>query len=259
MKIGPEGQRTTIFFDLDGPLLDVRARYHGVYASIARELGIEPLPLARYWAEKRKRTPLDQFFAGYPDHERLRAVYLERWLAQIEAPDWLAHDTVVPGAPECLKVLREHHRLVLVSLRRDPAALRRQLEWTGLMGFFSMVRSGWEASLPATTDDREAGETLPRSGGAGLKSDWMQELLADGDGVLIGDSEIDMEAAQLARIFAIGVSFGIREPDDLRRWGAEAMVDSLGEIPDILTCRRQLGMTPPAHAPASSGGGCEAA
>ena len=47
---------------------------------------------------------------------------------------------------------------------------------------------------------------------------------------MVGDSEIDMEAAQLLNIRAIGVSFGIRDAADLRALGAETVVDHLSEL-----------------------------
>ena len=54
--------RPPLFLDLDGPLLNVRDRYHGVYAQIAEELSVPPLDRDAYWSAKRRRAPLEEFF-----------------------------------------------------------------------------------------------------------------------------------------------------------------------------------------------------
>src|SRR6266567_229949 len=90
--------RRVLFFDLDGPLLDVRNRYYGVYRSIAEDLGVRPLGLGHYWAEKRSQAPLRRFFPGLEAEPSLKQRYLERWLARIEQPEWLERDVLAPGA-----------------------------------------------------------------------------------------------------------------------------------------------------------------
>jgi phosphoglycolate phosphatase-like HAD superfamily hydrolase len=225
--------KPSLFFDLDGPLLDVRARYHGVYSGIAAELGVEPLTLDRYWAAKRSRAPLASFFPGVRDQNELEQFYLARWLPQIEAPDALARDTVVPGAKECLASLQPSHALFLVTLRRDAMALAAQLEKTGLRSYFTAVRSGWVRSEHAPGTVSDGVRSNEGAAGVRLKAGWIQELLT-GSAALIGDSEIDMEAARLARIQAIGVSFGIREPADLLTWGADVVLDDIRELPALL-------------------------
>lgn len=215
--------RPALFWDLDGPLLDVRARYHGVYALIAAELGIPPLGPVEYWSAKRRRSPLEQLFPGIEDEARLRSYYLERWLARIEAPEWLSRDVLVLGALECLDRLAASHRLYLVTLRRDPAALAEQLEQLRLRPYFAGVFSGWAPDEAAR-----------------LKAGWIDQVASGPASWIIGDTEVDMEAARLSNIGAVGVSFGIREPDDLIRAGAAEIVDDLCRLPSLLTPSSRL-------------------
>jgi phosphoglycolate phosphatase len=207
-----------LFFDLDGPLLDVRARYHRVYSAIAAELGVPALGLNEYWSAKRRRDPLRSFFPNVVDAEGLRQFYLDRWLSCIEAPEWLSRDTLVPGALECLDALARSRSLYLVTLRREPAALTAQLEALGLRRYFPEVFSGWAEGAAASQ----------------LKASWMRPLVLDGSGVMVGDTEVDMQAAAALRMCAIGVSFGIREPSDLMRLGAETVISNLLELPPLL-------------------------
>jgi phosphoglycolate phosphatase-like HAD superfamily hydrolase len=210
--------RPLLFFDLDGPLLDVRRRYHGVYASIAAELCVRAFELEEYWAAKRRREPLRDFFPGVQDPARLREIYMDRWLARIEAPEWLSQDRLVHGAPECLAALERSHELYLVTLRRDPLALAWQLDAIGLRSYFQDVLSGW----------------AEREEGSRLKAGWMRPLVAGGTGVIVGDSEVDMQAAALLDMRAIGVSFGIREAHELIALGAKHVIDDLKELPALL-------------------------
>jgi phosphoglycolate phosphatase len=217
-----------LFFDLDGPLLDVRARYHGVYAAIAGELGVDALGREEYWAAKRRRLPLEKFFPGFPAGARLQQLYRERWLAGIEAPEWLSMDTLVPGAEECLRTLGRSHPLYLVTLRRQTAALDGQLKSLGLCPYFREVFSGWAQ-----------GAAAPR-----LKASWMRPLLSAGAAALVGDSEVDMQAAASLGMRAIGVSFGIREAGELLALGAERVVAELRELPPLLLgSSRETGST----------------
>jgi phosphoglycolate phosphatase-like HAD superfamily hydrolase len=206
--------RPPLFLDLDGPLLDVRDRYHGVYVQIAEELRVAPLARDAYWSAKRRRAALEEFFPGARTGSALRELYLSRWLERIEAPEWLALDQPVDGAEECLAELSGCYSLFLVTLRRDPAALASQLEDLDLWPLFKAVYCGWA----------EGAE------GARVKAQWMRPLLMEGPAAMVGDSEIDMEAAQLLNIRAIGVSFGIRDAADLRALGAETVVDHLSEL-----------------------------
>jgi phosphoglycolate phosphatase-like HAD superfamily hydrolase len=210
--------RPPLFFDLDGPLLDVRRRYHGVYATIAAELGVAPLGLEEYWRAKRRRAPLGVFFPDVHDQASLQSIYMARWLEMIEAPEWLSLDTLVPSAHECLVALRRSHDLYLVTLRRRQDALAGQLKSLELRPHFQEVFSGWA----------EGAE------GIRLKASWIRPLLAGRTGVMLGDSEIDIRAAAMLNMRAIGVSFGIREAPELMALGAESVIGDLGELQTLL-------------------------
>jgi phosphoglycolate phosphatase-like HAD superfamily hydrolase len=90
------------------------------------------------------------------------------------------------------------------------------LEALGLRRYFQEVFSGWA------------------EGASQLKASWMQPLVSDGRGVIVGDTEVDMEAAAALRMRAIGVSFGLREPSNLLRLGAERVINDLMELLPLL-------------------------
>ena len=46
-----------IFFDLDGPILDVSEKYYKVYADILSQKGFRVLSKTEYWDAKRNKIP----------------------------------------------------------------------------------------------------------------------------------------------------------------------------------------------------------
>ena len=51
---------------------------------------------------------------------------------------------------------------------------------------------------------------------------------------MIGDTTFDMSMARAAGVRAIGVSWGYHPVDDLRRAGAEVIVDTFAELEQLL-------------------------
>lgn len=51
--------------------------------------------------------------------------------------------------------------------------------------------------------------------------------------IYIGDSEVDIRTGQAAGVKTVLVSWGFRQPEELRKAGAEIIVDSTREILEI--------------------------
>ena len=69
----------TLFFDLDGTLLDIRRRHYAVYAEILIEMGIRPLPDGAYWhAGAKAKAPLHRRRAARYRRARFTARLLKR-------------------------------------------------------------------------------------------------------------------------------------------------------------------------------------
>lgn len=52
--------------------------------------------------------------------------------------------------------------------------------------------------------------------------------------LFVGDSDIDMQTAQNANMFAVGVSWGYRTKDELIASGAKLVVNKVSELIEIL-------------------------
>lgn len=198
---------STLLFDLDGTLLDVRARHYAVYSGLLGEMGVAPLPRPLYWRRRRAGSPSAELVPG-PLRERFR----RGWMERIEGREMLAIDRLQPGTKRTLEALSAGHRLVLVTLRHDAEALAWQLGALGLSAHFPLVLTpppGVTTKVGLWTGD-----------GSSLK--------------VIGDSEADIELATAAGGESICLTHGVRSGRFLRECGADRLADSLSGLLRVL-------------------------
>lgn len=195
-------QKLNAFIDLDGPLLDVLPRHHGVYAHILGTWRAQPLAPSAFWQAKRRRMP-DRDILAMSGVAHQAAAYEQQKQRFIEDETFLQLDRLQSGALTTLAWLKQHRRLVLVTLRRHPDRVRAQLERLGLAALLDDVLVGGEA---ATSE-----------GGWKIKV----KLVADAGisccpaDVFIGDTETDVRAGQALHVRTVAVCNGIREGDIL--------------------------------------------
>jgi phosphoglycolate phosphatase len=147
-----------------------------------------------------------------------REAFLDRFLAEIESPDRLALDRLLPGAAAALAALAARgDRLVLLSLRRDPAAFAGQVARLGIGRRFARVDAG-----RTSADDRVAKRRLIEAAGLG------------GPAAVVGDTEADMGAARALGLAAVGVTTGLRNRRVLLAAGADVVVDRTARVPAAL-------------------------
>src|SRR5579862_9315927 len=114
--------RDTLFFDLDGTLIDSAVGITGCVAYALEMLG-EPVPDAaslRRWIGPPLRTSFRPFFGDDERTERAVELYRERF----DAIGWSEH-TIYPGIEQTLRTLHAAgHRLAVVTAKNEPHALR---------------------------------------------------------------------------------------------------------------------------------------
>jgi phosphoglycolate phosphatase-like HAD superfamily hydrolase len=81
-----------LFFDLDGPLLDVSHRYFRVHSDIVRELGGSPGEENEFWKSKRARRSVKEILAAPGKTSVDVALYQKLWLERIEDEKYLKSD-----------------------------------------------------------------------------------------------------------------------------------------------------------------------
>ena len=216
-----------IFFDLDGPILDVSGKYYRVYADIVGQLGGYPLPRAEYWSRKRAREPDVIILRDSGVAATCLAPFQARRRELIETrPYWLL-DVVWPEVRAALVGLADRMAVVLVTLRNNPAELRAELAELGLASCFAGVLS---ASGDASGPDRHAAKvSLVRARYGTVAPGWF-----------VGDTETDLRSGTALGLRRAAVTFGIRETEALRRENPDQIFNQPRELADWLLSNPDL-------------------
>lgn len=220
----------TLFFDLEGPLLDASARYHAVHRDLLRAAGLRWLSAERYWTRKRARVPEEEILDEL--NADARAVdYLRLRRERLEAPNYLLLDRPWPYAHETLARLAARHPLVLVTARANRALLLEQLDRLDLMAFFDEILA--ESSGPRIDQQkaRQIGNYL--EGHERAPEGWM-----------IGDTESDVFAGRRAGLQTAAVLTGIRNKELLRMAEPDRLLRDIRELPLLLepaACAEEAG------------------
>ncbi|HZW29656.1 MAG TPA: HAD hydrolase-like protein [Isosphaeraceae bacterium] len=211
----------TIFFDLDGPLLDVSPRYVALHHHLLREVGVGGMPGGPYWGRKRARVPEERILEelGASAHA---VDYLRRRLELIETPDYLAYDRCWPWVEGILSGLADQYDLVLVTVRSQRPALLEELERLDLARFFREI-----LSVPSDHHvDRQK---------AGLIRDFLGRHRRSPQGSwMVGDTEADIDAGRLVGLHTAGVLCGIRDRQHLAAARPDVLLDDIRALPQAL-------------------------
>ncbi len=193
-------EKSWLFFDLDGTLLDIRQRFHRLHSDCLTGLHGTPLSPEQYWQLKQAKTSeadilkVNHDDGLLPEYEVLRK-------QQIEAIDYLQFDDYWDGMTYNLHNLGENFDLAIVTLRNDPASLEWQVEHLGLRDFFSVIlypEPGDES--PVRHETKVA--MVRRQFGDRPLSGWF-----------IGDTEVDILAGKALGLKTCAVTFGLRNAE----------------------------------------------
>src|SRR3974377_801098 len=95
-----------IYFDLDGPLLDVSEKYYRVYCDIISQNGFLPVSKFIYWELKRNKTP-EKTILDLSGAERIADLYSVKRKRCIEEDQYLNLDTLQDSALDVLGQLKK--------------------------------------------------------------------------------------------------------------------------------------------------------
>jgi phosphoglycolate phosphatase len=233
---------STLFCDFDGPIADVSDRYYSTYRQALRDtlalyraagmdLPVRFLTKAQFWHMKQTRVP-DTTIA---DWSGLNAEQADCFLARVNEivnqPTLLAQDRLQPGVREALDRLQAQGvRVVIVTLRQasqvmqflydhDLAAMVHQIYGANdaETAYPNRIEHKVASLREAIADQQRLGRSLYGS--------WM-----------IGDTEADIRAGQVAHIPTIGLTCGIRSASYLADFQPTRLMGSLrGAIQFLLT------------------------
>ena len=211
---------TTLFFDLDGPIIDTSARYAALHRDLLSASGLNGMAPDRYWERKRARVPEEEILRelGVLD---LARDYLRVRLARVESPDYLLLDRPWPWTHEVLTKLARRYRLVLVTVRTNHLLLLEQLDRLELMAFFH----------EALSEPARRGVDHQK---ARLITAYLNRHGQSADGWMIGDTEADISAGQLVGLRTAVVRCGVRNTELLQQASPEFLLNDIRELPALL-------------------------
>ncbi len=207
-----------LIFDLDGTLIDSEQDLINATNATLRELGHGELPAARvssfigHGAAKLVSRAL-----GPDATEREQADALQIFLRHYET-NKLDYTRAYAGVPEALEKL---FPMPMAVLTNKPLLLSKQiLESLELAKYFAVIYGG---------DSFATRKPDP----LGVQEILRQFAVAPGDAILIGDSEVDVQTARNAGIFAAAVNYGFGVHDHAK-FPADVYLDRLTDLVPLL-------------------------
>ncbi len=215
-------KRDALLFDLDGTLVDSLPDLALAMNAILAEQGKAPLALAEVRLMVGDGVPKlvarGLAAAGLAVAPLLERAVL-RFLDLYEGRP-AAHTTIYPDVPEVLAALRVQGYRLAVCTNKPVEAANQVLKALGLAPLLDAVIGG--GSTPALKPDPQPFLAALAALGAGPER-----------GIMIGDSQADIEGAKRAGLPAIAVAWGYARvrPDAL---GADFLIERFADLPAAL-------------------------
>lgn len=198
-------RRPCVGFDLDMTLIDPRPGMIAAMAALADETGLA-LDGERFAANL--GPPLDQVLRSFGAAEERIPALVSRF-REIYPAIVLPRTVALPGAADALRAVREAGGSTLVVTGKYGPNARLHVEALGL------------------EVDKLVGDLWSTGKATALRE--------HGAGAYVGDHIGDMRGAVAADARAIGVTTGPCSADDLREAGADVVLSSLTEFPQLAT------------------------
>jgi len=211
--------RRTIFFDLDGTLIDTSERHYRVFEDILNLHQIENThSKADFWNQKRNgKKTLDLLPSNCS--KKFIQEFSDEWIDRVEDIEYLKYDRLYSESLDVLSVLKCKSDLVLVTLRNNKKNLLWELGNFGLTSYFKQIL------LDSPLESRDK---------VSLIQEYMSPYYEKKNLIIVGDSEVDIETGKKIGISTIAVTCGIRSRSFLRKLKPNFCVNKLCKIIEIL-------------------------
>jgi phosphoglycolate phosphatase len=217
-----------VLFDLDGTLLDTVDAISMALNRALAERELAPLQVSEVRSMIGRGGPIliERALArlGVALDQSARTALLERYFLQYERIETgAAHSArVFPGAADCLRQLHGLQLKLAVVTNKQQHLARGLLERLGLSGWIQVLIGG---------DSCERRKPDPQPLQVACAALGVQPSQA----LMVGDSINDVLAARAAGLPVVCVPYGYNEGNDPRQLPCDAFVDTLTQLPALLT------------------------
>jgi len=204
-----------IIFDWDGTLMDSAHEMVGAMQQAIQDTGLPE----RTPAQMRELIGLginDVLARLFPD---LDAGKIKERLARYRARYGRAKSRVVLFEPvrETLELLGAQGFELAVATGKSRRGLDRAMKESDTRTYFKVTRC--------------ADESVPKPAPRLVEDILLRTVVAPEHALVVGDTEYDMAMARAAGVDAIGVRCGVHDERRLKRAGALAVLEDVGELP----------------------------
>jgi HAD superfamily hydrolase (TIGR01509 family) len=211
-----------VVFDFDGTLVDASEAICLSFNEVLVSHGLMP------WEDRSIRRmigrPLREMFSTA--HPAAAPGEIERLVAEYRAiflPISVKLARPLPGCREAVQMLARTSKLAIATSRAGPGALRI-LEAMDLHLFFQAIIGIYDVERPKP-DAEPVLRALERLGVPPCQA------------ALVGDTPDDVVAGKAGGVFTIGITTGVHERAELTAAGADEVVESLCQLPELLRAR----------------------
>ena len=201
-----------VFFDLDGTLISAKRRCHSVYSDLLSYGGFDVLGIDAYWNLKKQRVPEAEIVIITATNYFFETFYKNIRIELIESFDYLLFDSVFVGVRDTLRELSVNNDLYLITLRLNTKTLHKQLHFINIHKYFTSIYN-------CSSDKHKS-----------IK----HEISDPADCVIVGDTELDIEAGKFLNIKTVAVTSGIRTEQLLTQSFPDFLLDSVNDLKGVL-------------------------
>ena len=212
-----------LIFDLDGTLLDTVDDIGTAANQVLQELGYPSHPLSAYQEFVGSGVAV-LFQRALPDKNPEQSVIDECLIRFEHAYDacWDKASTPYQKIPELLDQLLElNYRLAILSNKPDPFTKKCVTHYFAPYRFHPVF--GQRPGVARKPDSQAVWEIMKYHNTSAEQT------------LFIGDSEIDVQTAQHAGIFSIGVAWGYRNSELLLAQGVDLLIEQPSELLSFLS------------------------
>lgn len=202
----------TIFFDLDGTLIDCKERLYRLFVDLTQS---QKISFEEYWQLKRTMFDHDWILSkifNYSDEQL--AIFHESWMKLIESKEYLKFNKLFDYTIPLLENVRQY-QLYIIAARQYEERILDEISTLGIQNYFQ--------GILVSNQKRSKDEIIIERG-----------INTQPEDLFIGDTGIDILAGKKLNIRTVGVLSGFRGYESLAKHHPDYIITNISEMNKII-------------------------